>query len=138
MAQYIAGLIRAMYVGPMSTVWPPVRRELCSHTFRLEAGNRAIDNERGLKMATSPTESPPPPLFRSQSVQVRQQWLLPTIASWCSSWVCMPPKYGSRGKFAFILNGFEDLFLVQPSCKHNVNANLSKLHCVEPSNCGGS
>lgn len=31
-------------------------------------------------MATSPTESLPPPLFRSQSIQVSQQWPQPGMA----------------------------------------------------------
>lgn len=30
-------------------------------------------------MATSPTESPPPPLFRRRSIQVSQQWPQPTF-----------------------------------------------------------
>lgn len=35
--------------------------------------------QRDLKMATSPTELPPPPLFRSQSIQVSRQWSQPTF-----------------------------------------------------------
>lgn len=46
--------------------------------------------QRDLKMATSPTELPPPPLFCGQSIQVSQQWPQPTVCSqlWLI-WVCI-------------------------------------------------
>lgn len=45
--------------------------------------------EGSLKMATSPAGSLPPPLFRSQSIQVSQQWPQPTLAAWCGSSGCV-------------------------------------------------
>lgn len=46
-------------------------------------------------MATSPTESLPPPLFPSQSIQVSQQWPQPTFAAWYGSSGCVNYEYGS-------------------------------------------
>lgn len=47
-------------------------------------------------MATSPTESPPPPLFRSQSIQVSQQWPQPTFAAWYDWSGCVYTEHGRR------------------------------------------
>lgn len=49
-------------------------------------------------MATSPTESPPPPppLFRSQSIQVSQQWPQPTFTAWYGWYGCVYPEHGSQ------------------------------------------
>lgn len=47
-------------------------------------------------MATSPTESLPPPLFRSQSIQVSQQWLQPTFAAWYGRSGSVYYEYGSE------------------------------------------
>lgn len=47
-------------------------------------------------MATSPTESPPPPLFRSQSIQVSQQWSQPTFTAWYGRPGCVYPEHGSQ------------------------------------------
>lgn len=50
-------------------------------------------------MATSPAESLPPPLFRSQSIQVSQQWPQPTFAAWYGRSGCVYWEHGSQNNF---------------------------------------
>lgn len=92
--------------------------------------------EGSLKMAPLPAGSPLPPLFRSQSIQVSQQWPQPTLAAWwCFIWVCRFLRIWQPEQHARVFSVHTDGAVVSPPglCKklrHGLKRNICVVRIV--------